>query len=99
MTPRTFSITTKQLASCPIRSMLPAHWNEDGTCLCFKSGWYSGSVRFGRGASIATRTAHWIVEGGVAACGATPREPLHPEPAGASPLDRCETCAEKRWRR
>jgi hypothetical protein len=62
-------------------------------------GWASGSVRFGRGPSIATRIVHWIDERGRAACGARPRPPLHREPSNAPDHDRCLACREARRKR
>lgn len=31
---KTFSVTASQLRTCPITSMVPSHWKENGTCRC-----------------------------------------------------------------
>lgn len=32
---RTFTIEASALAKCPIRSMSPSHYRDDGTCKCY----------------------------------------------------------------
>jgi hypothetical protein len=32
--PRVFVVSSAELARCPVRSMLPSHFRDDGTCCC-----------------------------------------------------------------
>lgn len=34
MTPRTFVVRSADIARCPIHSLLPEHYLDDGACLC-----------------------------------------------------------------
>lgn len=36
--PRTFTVRSSDIAACPIQSLSPSHYREDGTCLCDEQG-------------------------------------------------------------
>lgn len=42
---RAFTVTRAQIDACPVRSLLPEHYRDDGTCRCSTCSVCDGSGR------------------------------------------------------
>ena len=46
---RTFVISSSDIERCPVRSLSPRHYREDGSCLCGSRVYFRGTMRGGTG--------------------------------------------------